>query len=126
MIVESDAARATDDATVRLSPRSRDDGTFPSRYDAVDALEPGMVLRVRVSGFAEFAEGIAAQCVHRAKASECGNSFPVQFDGDGTAFFQYQLRDDSHALAVAGGRCHPGATRCTLVVRDEQRNDHRA
>jgi Neocarzinostatin family len=120
--VAGKASRATDDATVRLSPRSRDDDRFPSTYDAIDALEPGMVLRVRAEDFAEYAEGIAAQCVHRANAVECGNAFPVQFDADGKAFFQYEVRDDFHANAVAGGRCHADAARCTLVVHDEQRN----
>ena len=120
--VAGGAPRATDDATVRLSARSRDDDTFPNGYDAIDALEPGMVLRVRVDDFAEYAEGVAAQCVHRAKAFECGNAFPVQFDANGKALFQYQIKDDFHANAVAGGRCRADAARCTLVVHDEQRN----
>jgi hypothetical protein len=110
--------RGADQEIVRLSPRASDD-TFPTAYDAIGALEPGRVLRIRVDDFEPYAAAVAAQCVHRAKAFECGNAFPVQFDADGHAFFQYQVRDDFHANAVAGGRCRAGGPRCTLVVRDE-------
>ena len=115
------AEREQDQSILRLSPKS-DNNAFPAAYEAIDGLESGTVLRVRVEEFAEYAEGVAAQCVHRAKAIKCGNAFPVQFDANGNAFFQYQLRDDFHANAVAGGRCHAGAARCTLIVHDEQRD----
>ena len=120
--IDTGAARsAPEQSILRLTPKS-DDDAFPTAYDAIDALESGTVLRIRVKDFAEYTEGVAAQCVHRAKAFECGNAFPVQFDADGKAFFQYQLRDDFHANAVAGGRCRADAARCTLVVHDAQRN----
>jgi hypothetical protein len=120
--VDAGAAESAPERSIlRLTPKS-DDNAFPTAYGAIDALEPGMVLRIRVSDFEEYADGVAAQCVHRAQAFECGNAFPVQFDANGNAFFQYQLRDDFHANAVAGGRCRADAARCTLVVHDEQRN----
>ncbi len=104
--------------TVQLQPRPSDD-QFPTSYEAIGALEPGTVLRVRVFDFEPHAEAVATQCVHRRDEFECGNTFPVQFDADGEAFVQYQVRDDFHASAVAGGRCRAGAARCILVVRDE-------
>ena len=105
--------------TVSLSPHASDD-RFPTSYDALGALEPGTVLRVRVDDFEPHAEAVAKQCVHRAQALAVRNAFPVQFDADGTAFFQYEVHDDFHANAIDGGRCHAGAARCTLVVHDAQ------
>lgn len=110
--------RATHDPIVRLAPRATDEDKFPTSYDAIDTLEAGTVLRVRVVGFDSFAEGVAAQCVTRARGFDCGNAFPVQFDGDGKAFFQYQLRDDFIAQTTPSRRCRAGAARCILAVRD--------
>ena len=112
------APRAAEDAIVRLSPRANDEDTFPTRYRVIDDLEGGMVLRARVVGFDSFAEGIAAQCVRGARAIECGNPFPVQFDEGGRALFQYQLRDDFHTRANESEACRAGGPRCFFVVRD--------
>jgi hypothetical protein len=78
----------------------------------VAELSDGDVLTIRISGGVEGARGHVQQCVRTVSAFlQCTNRFPMLFDTDGRAVFQYQLVDS--------GRC--GATSsCVVVVRDEE------
>jgi len=105
--------QAPDDLSVRLSAGA--DQTFPPVYQVIDRLEPEAVLRVWVHGFEAHAQAHVTQCVH-ARTVACGNRFPVQFDSDGQAFFQYQIRDDFNPVVNDAGGCRAHAARCTLVV----------
>jgi hypothetical protein len=77
----------------------------------VAELSDGDVLTIRVSGGVEGARGNVQQCVRTVTAFlQCTNRFPMLFDADGRAIFQYQLVDP--------GRCGPTSS-CVVVVRDE-------
>ena len=78
--------------------------------ETVDRLSDGDVLVVRVSGGAAGARANVFQCRLTVDGfSSCGNQFPVQFDADGAATFQYQLVD-------LGGCGAAGA--CVVRVND--------
>lgn len=96
---------------------ARDDNAFPRAHQVVDELAAGEVLRIQASGFEEFALGRVMQCV-AASVVVCGNSFPVQFDASGQAYFQYLVTDEFHRDVVGSGGCRAGAARCTIVVED--------
>src|SRR5262245_16531148 len=110
-------------AVVLAAPASPDDdrrevrlAAIPADEEAVDAptldrLTPGDVLVVRVTGGVADASGLVRQCRLTAEGVDgCTNSFPVLFDDDGAAAFQYQLVDP--------GGC--GSTEvCVVVVGDD-------
>lgn len=78
---------------------------------SIGELEDGSVLAIRVDGGPEGARGHVQQCERTVSGFRgCTNRFPVLFDEDGVAFFQYQVVDL--------GDC--GATgSCVLLVRDD-------
>lgn len=81
-------------------------------YEPISGLAPGAVLRVQVFGFGRYERGSVEQCVvELGRETACGDSFPVQFDGDGRADFQFAVRGD----IVAGG-CRVGQPACLLRV----------
>jgi hypothetical protein len=112
---------------VGLGPRvslSAEDGRpagFPSSYPTVDALRPGTVLQLRVTGFGPFASARAMQCVTADEVS-CGNAIPVQLDEDGAAEIQYLVTDE-FTPAARSGRCRAHAARCTVVVEEVDGDD---
>jgi hypothetical protein len=110
------AAAADPLVSVDLAVRD-DDDEFPSGALAVGGLASGAVLRVRVEGFASHATAAVRQCVTTTTVV-CGTPFPVQFDEDGRALFQYRVLDDFHAAVGPSGGCRAGAARCTLVVEE--------
>ena len=64
-------------------------GEFPAP-SVVDELVDGTVLRVVALGFSAQGSGRVEQCVIAAgRLGSCGNSFPVEFDQNGNARFQY-------------------------------------
>lgn len=77
----------------------------------VEELEDGDVLTIRVDEGVPGARGRVQQCERTVGGfRQCRNSFPVLFDDEGRATFQYRLDDP--------GRC--GATgSCVVVVRDD-------
>lgn len=85
-------------------------GRFPPNPPAVDRLPPAAVLSVTASGFAPDTDGAVAQC--RAAGDPCRASFPVRFDGSGTARFQFLVTSRDPA-----GRVHCAPASCRLVVR---------
>jgi hypothetical protein len=78
----------------------------------VDRLPDGAVLVVTAKGF-EPGTGQVAQCGPAPEGPRgCVNRFPVEFDGDGTARFQYLVSD----RVAPAGRCGAGQTACLVVV----------
>ena len=78
----------------------------------VDRLPDGAVLVVTAKGF-EPGTGQVAQCVPGPEGPRgCVNRFPVEFDGDGTARFQYLVSD----RVGRAGRCGAGLAPCLVVV----------
>jgi hypothetical protein len=121
MVVGSAALLAA--AVVLSAPASPDDdrrevrlAAMPTAEEVVDAptldrLAPGDVLVVRVTDGVANASGRVQQCRLTADGVDrCTNAFPVLFDGDGAAAFQYQLVDP--------GGCGSTNT-CVVVVADE-------
>jgi hypothetical protein len=66
-------------------------------WPVVDDLHDGDVLRVRMTG----ADGRAAGTVMQCTPSSCWNRFPVSFDDDGAAHFQYQVEQRDCAPATS-------------------------
>jgi hypothetical protein len=101
-------ARAADSREVVLvaTPATEETGALT----IVDQLEDGDVLRIRVDGGADGAPGHVRQCA-QLDATVCFNRFPVQFDADGVATFQYQLE--------AREQCGPAGS-CVVVVSDDE------
>lgn len=81
-------------------------------YQPVSGLVPDSVVRVRVDGFDWHERGSVQQCVvELGRQTACGEPFPVQFDGDGRADFQFAVRGD-----IAAGGCRIGQPACLLRV----------
>jgi hypothetical protein len=80
---------------------------------SIGELEDRSVLAIRVDGGPDGARGHVQQCERTVSGFRgCTNRFPVLFDEDGVAYFQYQVVDL--------GDC--GATgSCVLLVRDDDR-----
>jgi hypothetical protein len=102
------ASPGPDDAPPRVElqaiPRDEsDDAAWP----VLDDLADGDVVRVRVTGGEPGRVGGVAQC-----ATSCWNRFPVTFDDEGVAVFQYELDR-------AG--CEPDSS-CTLRIAVEDRS----
>jgi hypothetical protein len=93
-----------------------EDLTFPPSYPVADELTPASVLRVHVRGFPSLARATVKQCL--AATSTCGNRFPVIFDENGQAFFQY-LVSERFTPSSSPNRCRAGDAPCSLVVEDE-------
>jgi hypothetical protein len=78
----------------------------------IDRLDDGELLVVRVTDGVGGAPGHVRQCLLTVDGfGRCANVFPIQFDDDGAATFQYQVFD----LDGCGGT--GGA--CAIVVADE-------
>jgi hypothetical protein len=110
-------------AAVLAAPPGADDDRRDVRLAAIptdeepvdpptlDRLAPGDVLVVRVAGGVANASGDVYQCRLTADGVDrCTNAFPVLFDDDGEAAFQYQLVDP--------GGCG-GTDACVVVVADD-------
>ena len=82
----------------------------PGALHIIDQLDDGDVLRIKVDDGAAAAAGHVRQCA-QLDATSCFNTFPVQFDADGAAIFQYQLE--------ARDQCGPAGS-CVVVVSDDE------
>jgi hypothetical protein len=92
---------------------------FPP-YQLVSGLTPDAVVRVHAYGFHWHEGGSVQQCVvELGRRTACGEPFPVQFDGDGRAEFQFAVRGD-----VAPGGCRAGQPACLLRVTGESPDRH--
>ena len=84
-------------------------------YHPVSGLAVDSVVRVEVHGFGWHERGSVQQCVvELGRQTACGEPFPVQFDGDGRADFQFAVRGD-----IAPGACRLGQPTCLLRVTGE-------
>ena len=84
-------------------------------YFPISGLVPDAVVRVKVDGFEWHEQGSVRQCVvELGHQTACGEPFPVQFDGDGRADFQFAVRGD-----IAAGGCRIGQPTCLLRVTGE-------
>jgi hypothetical protein len=85
---------------------------FAPPTPVVDGLAEGDVLRVRAEGFDSDTDGHVQQCVPSLGDSVvCGNPFPVRFDDEGVARFQYEVE-----RSLAGSeRCEVRSV-CSLEV----------
>jgi len=98
-------------AAVLITPSEPD--SFARGFTAVGNLEPGSVLRIQASQFAE-GDGSARQCV-QSDVLRCANQLPVVFDFDGGVTFHYALGDPADAAA---GGCGPTGDRCFVLIED--------
>lgn len=84
-------------------------------YHPVSGLTPDAVLRVQVDGFGWHERGSVQQCVvELSRQTACAEPFPVQFDGEGRADFQFAIRSD-----ISPGGCRLGQPTCLLRVTGE-------
>lgn len=84
-------------------------------YQPISGLVPDAVVRVQVDGFDWHERGSVRQCVvELGRQTACGEPYPVQFDGDGRADFQFAVRGD-----IAAGGCRVGQPTCLLRVAGE-------
>ena len=78
----------------------------------VDRLEDGDVLAILVTDGEPGARGVVRQCrLGPDDLGGCHNSFPILYDDEGRASFQYQLRDR--------GTCDAGATCVVAASTDD-------
>ncbi|MGI8984389.1 MAG: neocarzinostatin apoprotein domain-containing protein [Acidimicrobiales bacterium] len=97
---------------IRIEPATQD--RF-SPYRPVSGLTPGSVVRVVAEGFDWHERGRVEQCVSElGRQTACAEAFPVQFDDDGRADFQFAVRGD-----FAPGGCRAGQPTCLLRLRGE-------
>lgn len=89
-------------------------------YHPVSGLAADAVVRVQVDGFHWHERGSVQQCVvELGRQTACGERFPVQFDGDGRADFQFAVHGD-----IAPGGCRVGQPTCLLRVTGESPGRH--
>jgi hypothetical protein len=70
------------------------------------------VIDITASGFAPSVTGTVEQC----GVGGCANAFPVTFDANGDARFQYLVRDDFAAALAPASSCRADATPCVVKV----------
>lgn len=90
-----------------------------SLFLPIGGLRPGTVVRVRASGFHWHEHGRIQQCVTElGRLPACTEAFPVLFDGDGRADFQFAVSGD-----FAPGGCRAGQPACSLRLtgKDDSR-----
>jgi hypothetical protein len=106
------AARVQRGATIPVVVMHAGDTDRFMPYQPVSGLAPGAVVRVQVDGFDWHERGSVQQCVvELGRQTACGEPFPVQFDGDGRADFQFAVRGD-----ITAGGCRIGQPTCLLRV----------
>ena len=102
-----------------VSIRAYDDEQF-AEYQLAGGLTSGSVVEVRAEGFAEFERGPVEQCViELPRQTACAPSFPVQFDVDGRADFQFAVRAE-----IAPGGCRVGQATCLLRLTGNESGRH--
>ena len=101
--------------TVPIVVMHADDAKRFMPYRPATGLAPDAVVRVQVDGFEWHERGSVQQCVvELGRQTACGEAFPVQFDGDGRADFQFAVKSD-----IAAGGCRIGQPTCLLRVTGE-------
>jgi hypothetical protein len=95
-----------------------EDDEFPEPV-VVDGIDGRVVLRVLALGFDADRTGRIEQCVATSRGlRRCANSFPVQFDADGTARIQYLIGDRYPDPGAREPTCAPEAARCVVRLTD--------
>jgi hypothetical protein len=84
-------------------------GSVPS---SVDRLDRRSVLRLTVVGFEPASTGTIEQC----SVGGCSNPFPVAFDLNGQARFQYLVRDDFARDFETPSSCRSGQPACVVHI----------
>ncbi|HEX9766653.1 MAG TPA: hypothetical protein VGA36_07795 [Nitriliruptorales bacterium] len=102
---------------VEVAARSTSERSFTS-VPLVEELASPQVLRVKVTGFEEFASAAVRQCRIEDAQARCGNGLPVQFGPNGVATFQYLVTEDfvPNHLFSGGGLCRAGDPVCLVMV----------
>jgi hypothetical protein len=109
-VVATSAAPPDDRREVRLQAAPADDLTVDA--PVIDRLDDGELLVVRVTDGVDGASGLVQQCRLTVEGfAECANLFPIQFDDEGAATFQYQVFDRDG--------CDGSGAVCAVVVGDE-------
>ncbi len=112
----------TSPATV--APRAQYDGVevhldagpidaFDTDQPLVDGLPARSVLRITATGFETNGTGFVEQCM----VTRCANQFPVVFDLNGVARFQYLVSDTFAAVSGPESTCRADAPPCVVHVR---------
>jgi hypothetical protein len=92
-------------------------GAYGSPLQTVDRLDERSVLRMTVVGFEPESTGVIEQC----SVGGCSNPFPVAFDIDGRARFQYLVRDDFARTFETASSCRVGQPACVVHIRSGDR-----
>jgi hypothetical protein len=108
-VVATAAAPPDDRREVRL--KAAPAGELTVDAPVIDRLADGELLVVRVTDGVDGAPGQVRQCLLTVDGlGRCANVFPIQFDDDGAATFQYQVFDLDGCDGTGGA--------CALVVAD--------
>lgn len=101
---------------VEVSLHRRIDGTYALTEPVVDALPARSVLRITATGFEPNARGLVEQCT----VAGCANSFPVLFDDDGRARFQYFVSDAFARQLDPTSKCRASEPPCVVQLRSNE------
>jgi hypothetical protein len=94
------------------------DAAFPAPT-VLDQLDPRVVLRVDAFGFEPDRRGSVRQCVRGVSGRErCGNRFPVLFDENGHARFQYLAGDHFLDPGSVAPTCMRAESSCVVRLSD--------
>jgi len=86
---------------------------FDTDQPLVDGLRGRSVLRITATGFETNSTGFVEQCT----ATRCANQFPVVFDINGVAHFQYLVSDTFAAAFAPDSTCRADEPPCVVHVR---------
>jgi hypothetical protein len=92
---------------------------FDTDQPLVDGLPARSLLRITATGFETNGTGFVEQCT----VTRCANQFPVVFDMNGMAHFQYLVSDTFAAVFGPASTCRADEPPCVVHVRG---NDHSA
>jgi hypothetical protein len=96
---------------MQASPADEYGWTLP----VVDRLPARSVLRITATGFDPNASGLVEQCT----VAGCANAFPVLFDANGTARFQYLVGEAFATAFDPSSTCRANAPPCAVHVHGQ-------
>jgi Neocarzinostatin family len=93
---------------------------YGTRIPVVGGLPTRTVMYITASGFPPSATGTVEQC----SVGGCAHAFPVTFDANGDARFQYLVRDDFAAAFAPPSTCRADAAPCVVTVSAPEMRAH--
>ena len=93
---------------------------YGTRIPVVGGLPTCAVMYITASGFPPSVTGTVEQC----SVGGCAHAFPVTFDANGDARFQYLVRDDFAAAFAPPSTCRADAAPCVVTVSASEMRAH--